>query len=84
MAKHLHLYDPPAPQPIAQPAEDPRPLLQQGCVQDCEGFLSRQSKILKRWKTDWLEVIAGEQINTGIETAQVGPVLTRPLLRHWF
>ena len=57
MAKQL--YNPPAPQPVAQ-ADIPKPTLLQGVVQNCEGYLGRQSKILKRWKKEWLQVVAGE------------------------
>lgn len=53
------LDGPPAPQPIQQAEGGPRPTLQQGYIQVCEGHLRRKSKILKRWKEEWLKIIPG-------------------------
>ena len=37
--------------------------MQQGCVQRCECYLSRQSKILKRWKMEWLKLEPGKGLD---------------------
>ena len=54
------LEGPPAPQPIQQAESGPAPTLQQGLFQGCEGHLRRQSKILKRWKVEWLKIEPGK------------------------
>ena len=51
---------PPVPQPIQQAESGPAPTLQEGCFQGCEGYLRRQSKILKRWKLEWLKIEPGK------------------------
>ena len=50
---------PPVPQPIQQTEDSPQPTLQQGYIQECEGYLYRQSRILKRWKREWLKIVPG-------------------------
>ena len=52
-------YEHPAPQPVQDPVEENSPTLLQGIVQDFEGYLNRQSRILKRWKKEWLKVEPG-------------------------
>ena len=47
-------------QPVQAPAEQPRPLLLEGYIQSCEGYLERKTKILKRWKTEYFRVTPGE------------------------
>ena len=54
----------PAPQPIQQAEDAPRPLLQQGFIQNHEGYLRRKSTILKRWKKEWLKIQPGEHFDT--------------------
>ena len=50
---------PPAPQ-VVQVAETGSQLtLHQGRVQGCEGYLHRKTKILKRWKKQWIKVVPG-------------------------
>lgn len=54
---------PPAPQPVQQAAAAPTPTLQQGYIQGHEGHLLRKTKILKRWKKEWLKIVPGEKID---------------------
>ncbi len=58
MASHVEV--PPASQPIQQAESGPAPTLQEGYFQGYEGHLRRQSKILKRWKLEWLKVEPGK------------------------
>ena len=51
--------EPPAPQPVQAPVEQERPLLLEGYIQSCEGYLERKTKILKRWKKEYLKVAPG-------------------------
>ena len=51
---------PPAPQPVQQAAAPPPPVLQQGYIQGYEGHLHRRTKILKRWKKEWLKIVPGK------------------------
>ena len=53
---------PPDPQPIQQAESGPAPTLQQGCFQGYEGNLRRKSKVLKRWKLEWLKIEPGEHL----------------------
>ena len=43
--------------------------LQEGYIQECQGYLERKSRILKRWKKRWISVEPGEfySIITGEE-----------------
>lgn len=50
---------PPALQPVQAPAEQQRPLLLEGYIQECEGYLERKTKILKRWKKEYFKVAPG-------------------------
>jgi hypothetical protein len=34
--------------------------LVEGHIQQCSGFLERQSKHLKRWKKEYIEIVVGE------------------------
>ena len=52
---------PPAPQPVQQLPNEPAPTLQEGCVQGCQGYLKRRTKILKRWKKQWFSIAPGKQ-----------------------
>lgn len=47
----------PTPQPIET---RPAPTMREGYFQGCEGYLKRKSKILKRWKLEWLKVEPGK------------------------
>ena len=63
---------PPAPQPIQRAEDGPRPSLQQGYIQNCEGYLHRKTKILKRWKKEWLKVVTGKKstnVGAGLQPA---------------
>jgi len=51
---------PPAPQPVQQPAQQAAPILQEGYIQVCQGYLKRRTTILKRWKKQWFGVAPGE------------------------
>ena len=51
---------PPTLQPVQAPEEQPRPLLLEGYIQTCEGYLERKTKILKRWKTEYFRVAPGK------------------------
>lgn len=48
------------PQLIHQAEGGPATTLKQGCSQYYEGYLRRQSKILKRWKLEWLKIEPGK------------------------
>ena len=50
---------PPADQPVQQ-LESAQPLeLEEGSIQRCSGYLTRRTKILKRWKKGWISVDPG-------------------------
>lgn len=51
---------PPAPQPVQQAAQGPPPVLREGYIQGCQGYLKRRTKFLKRWKKQWFSVVPGE------------------------
>ena len=51
---------PPDPQPVQQPAQQAPPLLQEGYIQTCQGYLKRRTNILKRWKKQWFGIAPGE------------------------
>lgn len=53
---------PPPAQPIQQAEAAPAPTLLQGQVQGFEGHLHRKTKILKRWKKEWLKIAPGEKV----------------------
>ena len=50
---------PPAPQVVHVAETGPQLTLHQGRVQGCEGYLLRKTKILKRWKKQWITVVPG-------------------------
>ena len=58
-----HHEEPPAPQPVQAPVEQERPLLLEGYIQSCEGYLKRKTKILKRWKKEYFKVVPGETVS---------------------
>ena len=68
---------PPDPQPVQQLPREPAPILQEGRVQGCQGFLTRRTKFLKRWKKQWFSINPGKQPSErlGMPRLQV----TRPL-----
>ena len=51
---------PPDPQPVQRPAQQAPPLLQEGYIQTCQGYLKRRTNILKRWKKQWFGIAPGE------------------------
>ena len=51
---------PPDPQPVQRPAQQAPPLLQEGYIQTCQGYLKRRTNILKRWKKQWFCIAPGE------------------------
>ena len=64
MASHnllesLLVEEPPALQPVQSPEQEKRPTLVEGSFQLCEGHMERRSKILKRWKKEYIKVIPG-------------------------
>ena len=63
MASSSHHEEPPALQPVQAPVQQERPLLVEGYIQACEGYLERKTKVLKRWKKEYLKVVPGKQIN---------------------
>ena len=52
--------EPPAPQPVQAPTGQERPVLLEGYIQTCEGYLERKTKILKRWKKEYFRVAPGK------------------------
>lgn len=52
---------PPAPQLVQVAEVAPEPTLQQGVIQGCEGYLNRKTRILKRWKKQWIKIVPGKQ-----------------------
>ena len=53
---------PPALQPVQSPVQEKQPTLVEGSFQSCEGHIERRTKILKRWKKEYIKVIPGTQI----------------------
>lgn len=51
--------EPPALQPVLLPEQEKQPILTEGHFQSCEGHMERRSKILKRWKKEYIKVIPG-------------------------
>lgn len=51
--------EPPALQPVQSPEQEKQPTLVEGHFQSCEGHMERRSKILKRWKKEYIKVIPG-------------------------
>lgn len=51
--------EPPALQPVQSPEQEKQPTLVEGHFQSCEGHLERRTKILKRWKKEYIKVIPG-------------------------
>lgn len=51
--------EPPALQQVQSPEQEKRPTLVEGSFQSCEGHIERRSKILKRWKKEYIKVIPG-------------------------
>lgn len=37
------------------------PILQEGRVQGCQGYLQKRTKILRRWKKQWFSIDPGKQ-----------------------
>ena len=67
---------PPAPQPVQAPAEQPRLLLLEGYIQECEGYLERKTKILKRWKKEYFKIAPGKVCDHVLLTMEM-PLLGR-------
>ena len=64
MANHdlleaLLVEEPPDLQPVQSPEQEKQPTLVEGSFQSCEGHIERRSKILKRWKKEYIKVIPG-------------------------
>ena len=55
---------PPALQPVQAPEQEKQPTLVEGHFQSCEGHMERRSKILKRWKKEYIKVVPGQYCNT--------------------
>jgi len=51
----------PAPQPVHGAAVARPPTLVSGRVQPFRGYLTRRTKIVKRWKKNWIEIEPGEK-----------------------
>ena len=64
-SKNVNLVEePPALQPVQAPEQKKQPTLVEGRFQFCEGHMKRRSKILKRWKKEYIEVVPGTRIRT--------------------
>lgn len=48
----------PAAAPVQQTTQR-KPSLKEGHIQSCQGYVQRRSKILKRYKKEWLDIIPG-------------------------
>ena len=59
---------PPDPQPVQQLPREPAPILQEGRVQGCQGYLTRRTKFLKRWKKQWFSITPGKQPSERLAT----------------
>ena len=46
-------------QPVQAAEQEKQPTLVEGCFQSCEGHIQRRSKILRRWKKEYIKVIPG-------------------------
>ena len=68
---------PPDPQPVQQLPREPAPILQEGRVQGCQGYLTRRTKFLKRWKKQWFSITPGKQPSERLPTRHLQ--VTRPL-----
>ncbi len=54
-----HDGGPPPDAPVQQAMREREPSLKEGFIQPCQGYLRRRSKILRRWKKEWLDVVPG-------------------------
>ena len=70
---------PPDPQPVQQLPREPAPILQEGRIQGCQGYLTRRTKFLKRWKKRWFSITPGKQPSERLATPhlQVTPAVQR-------
>ena len=57
-----NVEEPPALQPVQSPEQEKQPTLVEGHFQSCEGHMERRSKILKRWKKEYIKVVPGTDI----------------------
>ena len=64
MASQIALEEPQL-QPVQAAEQEKQPTLVEGHFQSCEGHMKRRSKILKRWKKEYIKVIPGNTDYTG-------------------
>ena len=58
MASQIVLQEP-QQHSVQAPEQEKQPTLVEGYFQSCEGHMKRRSKILKRWKKEYIKVIPG-------------------------
>ena len=58
MASQMTLEEP-LLQSVQAAEQEKQPTLVEGYFQSCEGHMKRRSKILKRWKKEYIKVIPG-------------------------
>ena len=62
-SQNAAVEEPPPLQAVQAAEQEKQPILVEGRFQSCEGHIQRRSKILKRWKKEYIKVIPGiEQI----------------------
>ena len=63
-SQNATVEEPPPLQAVQAAEQEKKPILVEGCFQSCEGHIQRRSKILKRWKKEYIKVIPGIELNS--------------------